>query len=161
MDILAVKSIVTARGNLLNYFAVEEFIKTNLAMKSFTLIAILFIAYLNMALAQSNPENEQIMAGKKTVTCKLTTPELQKRKTEVVAALKNSILEKKELDNGFAYKFEGSDKMIEQLTSFIITERMCCDFFTFELTVADESEALLKLTGPEGTKEFIKAELDF
>ena len=39
------------------------------------------------------------------VSCKLTIPELQKYKTEVVALLKTEVLQRKELDNGYQYSF--------------------------------------------------------
>lgn len=50
--------------------------------------------------------------------------------------------------------------MLDELTEFIKTERACCDFFVFGLSISgDKSEAWLKLTGPEGTKEMITSEL--
>jgi hypothetical protein len=50
--------------------------------------------------------------------------------------------------------------MVDELTSFIKTERECCSFFTFNLSVAgDKSAAWLELSGPEGAKDFIKTEL--
>lgn len=95
------------------------------------------------------------------LACKLTTPELQKRKATVLASLKKRILEKKELSNGYAYRFIGSDEVIDELTEFIKTERECCDFFTFNLSInGDKSEAWLELKGAEGAKEFIKSELE-
>lgn len=94
------------------------------------------------------------------MSCKLTPPELQERKATILASLKKQMLEKKELPSGYAYRFEGSDKMVDELTDFIKTERECCDFFTFNLSVSgDKSEAWMELKGPEGAKEFIKAEL--
>ena len=101
--------------------------------------------------ANKNPE----------MACKLTSPELQERKATILASLKKQILERKELPMGYAYRFEGSDKMVDELTDFIKTERECCNFFTFNLSVSgDKSEAWMELKGPEGAKEFIKAELD-
>ena len=97
----------------------------------------------------------------KQVACKLTTPELRKRKEEVIAVLKSKVLEKVELKDGYRYTFEGSDAMMDSLVEFIKTERQCCNFFTFNLTVSDDESSLwLSLTGPDGAKEFIKAELD-
>ena len=59
-----------------------------------------------------------------------------------------------------AFNFPGTDKVLDELTEFIKTERACCDFFTFALSVSgDQSEAWLKLTGAEGVKEFITSEL--
>lgn len=97
--------------------------------------------------------------ARKSVTCKLTTPELQKRKATVIAELKALVQERKELENGFSYKFEGSDQNLDKLNEFIKTERMCCDFFTFQLTV-EESVAILNITGTNGAKEFLKEEVD-
>jgi len=65
------------------------------------------------------------------------------------------------LKNGYAYKFVGSDKTVDELTNFIKTERQCCDFFTFNLSITgDKTVAWLEIVGPKGSKEFIKTELD-
>ncbi len=94
-------------------------------------------------------------------TCKLTTPELLQRKSTVIESLRKQVIQTKELANGFAFKFTGSDIMVDELTEFIKTERECCDFFTFTLSIrGDKSEIWLELTGAEGTKEFMKAELE-
>ena len=96
-----------------------------------------------------------------TYSCKLTTPELQERKATVLASLRNKMLEKKELINGYAFRFNGSDEMIDELAAFIKTERACCDFFTFQISVAgNESSCWLEITGDTGVKEFIVNELE-
>lgn len=95
------------------------------------------------------------------LSCKLTTPELQQRKATILESLRKKMIEKKELPNGYAYRFSGTDEMVDELTDFIKTERECCDFFTFNLSISgDKSEAWLELKGAEGAKEFIKAELE-
>lgn len=94
------------------------------------------------------------------LSCKLTTQEMQKRKETVLASLKQQVKETKELPDGYAFKFDGSDKVIDELTEFIKSERHCCDFFVFNLSIAgDKSEAWLELTGPEGAKDFVTHEL--
>ncbi|HEX2787601.1 MAG TPA: hypothetical protein VHP32_06815 [Ignavibacteria bacterium] len=94
------------------------------------------------------------------VACKLTSAELQKRKETILISLKTKLLEKKELQNGFAFKFAGTDEMLDELTEFIKTERECCGFFNFNLLVSgDKNETWLELTGTEGAKEFISSEL--
>ena len=95
------------------------------------------------------------------LTCKLTTPELRQRKATVITSLKGQMLAKKELKNGYSYKFVGTDKMVDELAEFVKTERECCDFFTFNLSISgDKSEVWLKITGPKGAKDFIRTELD-
>jgi hypothetical protein len=85
------------------------------------------------------------------IACKLTSPELQKRKATVIAALKALVLEKQELENGYSFRFDGGDEILDQLTE-------CCNFFTFQLTVED-TVVELRLTGPEGAKAFIAEEI--
>jgi hypothetical protein len=97
----------------------------------------------------------------KEPVCKLTSPELRERKETVIASLRKKVLEKKELSNGYAFKFGGSDEMLDELTTFIKAERQCCDFFTFNLQISgDQSELWLELTGAEGAKDFIRTELE-
>jgi hypothetical protein len=95
------------------------------------------------------------------LSCKLTTPELRQRKETVIKSLKAQIIEKKELKNGFTYKFTGTDKMVDELAEFVKTERVCCNFFVFNLSISgDKSAAWLEITGPKGAKDFIKTELE-
>lgn len=95
------------------------------------------------------------------ISCKLTTPELQQRKSTVLESLRKQVLEKKELKDGYAFKFKGTDAMLDELTEFIKTERACCDFFTFNLSISgDKSEIWLEITGADGAKDFIKTELE-
>jgi hypothetical protein len=94
------------------------------------------------------------------LNCKLTSPELQKRKETVIAGLKRQILEKEELPNGYAYKFAGTDAVVDELAEFVKSERSCCSFFVFGLSFSgDGSEAWLNLTGPDGAKEMIAEEM--
>jgi len=96
------------------------------------------------------------------ISCGLTSPELRQRKETVIASLKKQIIEKKELKNGYAFKFLGTDEVLGELVEFIRTERQCCSFFIFTLSISgDKSEAWLELTGAKGVKDFITAELGF
>ncbi|MEM6844927.1 MAG: hypothetical protein AAF632_22120 [Bacteroidota bacterium] len=95
------------------------------------------------------------------LSCKLTTAELQERKETVLKSLREQVITKKELENGYAFKFAGTDKVLDQLSEFIKTERACCDFFIFGLSISgDKSQIWLELTGPKGAKDFIATELE-
>jgi len=95
-----------------------------------------------------------------TLSCNLSDPELQKRKSTILKDLRGQVLERKKLNNGFAFKFPGNDEMLDQLHEFIKTERRCCTFFSFHLTVKARQKAIwLKLTGPLDAKDFIVTEL--
>jgi len=94
------------------------------------------------------------------LSCKLTDEEFREHKEKIRAGLKEGLRDKQEIADGFVYAFHGSDATIEQLVNFIRIERQCCPFFRFELTIRDEkTDILLKITGPEGVKEFLLNEL--
>ena len=117
-----------------------------------------------MEKTQETANNNRCTAktGSTLMTCKLTSPELRHRKATVIASLKKKVVEKRELKNGYAFRFPGNDNVLDELTEFIKTERECCDFFIFGLSVSgDKSEAWLELTGADGAKDFITSELGF
>ena len=94
------------------------------------------------------------------ISCKLTNPELEKRKETVIASLKNQVKETKEISNGYAFKFAGTDKTIDELIEFTKTERECCDFFPFNISISgNKNEIWFSLTGPKEAKQFISGEL--
>ncbi|HET7271251.1 MAG TPA: hypothetical protein VFI90_09195 [Rubrobacter sp.] len=63
-----------------------------------------------------------------------------------------------ELEDGYEFAFPGDAAWAMRLTGFIVAERSCCPFFTFEL-VFGPGGILLRARGPEGTKKFIGEEL--
>ena len=107
---------------------------------------------------RNKTENKMKDGNSTELSCKLTTPELEQRRATVLTNLQKQILEKKELKNGYAFKFNNSDKMLDEITEFIKTERKCCGFFTFNLFIGgDANEIWLELTGPGDAKDFIAA----
>jgi hypothetical protein len=126
------------------------------------IMMVMLMAVISIIARGQTKQEKAMLKQNNSFTCRLTTPELQERKRTVIAALKASLQERVALPNGYRYKFEGSDGMIDSLTTFIKTERLCCDFFTFSLTVGAGNEPVwLELTGPEGVKEFIAEEVGF
>jgi hypothetical protein len=129
---------------------------------SILLTIVLLIVY-GTAICQSKSDTKNPIMGKgeEALVCKLTPKELQTRKATVLESLRKQVIEKKELTNGYSYKFDNSDKMLDELTDFIKTERQCCDFFDFSLAIlSDDNTIWLSLTGPKNAKDFIKAELN-
>lgn len=96
------------------------------------------------------------------MSCSLTDVALRERKTLLLDIVQQKILEKIELESGYAYRFESSDKMLGQLLELIRAERTCCSFFIFTLSVSSPKDDLwLNITGAEGVKNFIIRELGF
>jgi hypothetical protein len=96
---------------------------------------------------------------KKQLLCKLTSPELQQHKNTIIAELKTLLVSRRELDNGYAYEFRATNELLDKLNVFIKTERLCCDFFIFRLTIKTE-KILLEVTGPDGVKMFLSEEIN-
>lgn len=112
--------------------------------------------------AQTNPRCMEASKSNENVSCKLTTPELQQRKQAVIGELKKLVLEKVETGTGFRYRFDGSDVMLDKLNMFIKTERLCCDFFEFTLSVSGDARTTwLEISGSAEAKQFILSELEF
>ena len=75
-------------------------------------------------------------------------PQLQSIKTGV-----------RELKDGYEFRFPSDPKTIALLAEWIAQEHRCCPFFQIELRLEpDAGPAWLRLTGREGTKQFIQAE---
>jgi mercuric ion transport protein len=66
--------------------------------------------------------------------------------------------QRQDLRNGYAFRFDAAE--LETLSRFIANERKCCPFMTFELEIAPASGPIwLRMTGPEGTRDVLEAEL--
>lgn len=134
-------------------------------MKNVKLIVVLSLTTIFstdlLGQTKNNAMETITLKERAALTCKLTTKELQNRKQTVLTDLKNNVLTKNEFKDGFEYTFSGTDKVIDQLTEFIKTERQCCDFFNYEIKISGDIKetVTLKITGPDGVKDFIKEEL--
>lgn len=92
------------------------------------------------------------------VSCNLTGPEFQLRRSAVLSNVGDGIREVKELDSGYACCFPTEIKWIAKLAELITSEHTCCPFLRFSLIVEPgDGPILLELTGPEGTKEFLNS----
>lgn len=64
------------------------------------------------------------------------------------------------LPNGYAFRLPTETASLHQSAAFIANERLCCPFFQFVLEVEPHQGAIwLRLTGPEGAKALLEAEL--
>lgn len=102
------------------------------------------------------------MSPSSPLSCSLSTPEFRIRKETVLHSLRERIRERKELADGFSFRFDGTDDALDEITDFVKTERSCCSFFVFRLTVDGAGTyAWLDVTGPTGVKDFIMNELEW
>ena len=68
------------------------------------------------------------------------------------------VLERRDLADGYAFRFE-ADAVVD-LARFVMNERRCCPFLSFEISVAsDGGPVWLRMTGPDGARELLAQEL--
>ena len=70
---------------------------------------------------------------KSPLACKLTSAEIRERKATVLASLQKQIVEKKELDRGYSFRFNDGNMIHSELNEFVKTEKQCCEFFEFNI----------------------------
>lgn len=77
-----------------------------------------------------------------------------------IEELFGAVQEVRELPDGYAFRLPGETAWLRKAADFIARERLCCPFFGFALQIEPEGGALwLSLTGREGVKPFIGAEI--
>ena len=65
-----------------------------------------------------------------------------------------------ELPDGYRFTFPARDEDARDLLQFILAERACCPFFTFELAFPSPHQAIpLTVRGREGVKEIVRASI--
>jgi hypothetical protein len=98
----------------------------------------------------TNPNNAPL-------ACTLSWGELAQRREEVMQVLFPRALETLELDQGFEFIFPAEDTLISQLTEFIVFERNCCRFLSFELVFQPEQGPLhLRILSKPEAKPIIR-----
>jgi hypothetical protein len=90
---------------------------------------------------------------------KALTPAERARHTQLTDKLMRVRNEVVETEKGYELQFSPSDISIYELADWVAAEGKCCPFFDFHIDLEREGGLLcLRLTGPEGIKQFIRSE---
>jgi hypothetical protein len=85
---------------------------------------------------------------------------LRARHDAAWAQMQQALQETIEVESGFMMRFPVSETMLTAIAIFVEGERRCCPFFDFGMSVPHGSaDVWLSLTGQEGVKDFLRAEL--
>jgi len=91
------------------------------------------------------------------VACCLSDAELRKREATLLAQFKSALIATEELPDGYVFRVPGDKKWMAVVWELMVAERECCPFLTFELTAQPNMGPVsVRVTGPAGTKEFLK-----
>lgn len=98
------------------------------------------------------------VADDNPVACALSDADLRQREATLLAQFKSAVTTREELPDGYAFRMPGEKRWVALVADLIIAERDCCPFLTFQLTAEPKMGALtLRMTGPEGSKEFLQS----
>lgn len=99
-------------------------------------------------------------SGDMPIACRLSDPELRKREATLLAQFKSAVLSTEELPDGYAFRILGNKEGMALVCELILAERECCPFLTFELIAHPSMGPVsVRVTGPSGTKDFLKTVL--
>ena len=94
--------------------------------------------------------------------CDMTAiaPDQRDAHRAATSRLFQAVEQTRELVNGYAFRLPNESALLNTVAEFIVLERLCCPFFGFGLEVEPEGGSVwLSLTGREGIKPFIMAEI--
>lgn len=95
------------------------------------------------------------------IVCTLGPAAVTARRDDLLGTLVRRAEERVDLPNGYRVRFAPAEGVLTTIARVIETERLCCRFLRFQMTVEPDGEAIwLELTGPPGTREFLAGMLD-
>lgn len=91
------------------------------------------------------------------VACQLNNAEFAERRNYLLENFASAVQQIKPISRGYAFTFEGDDETLNAVMKLICMERKCCRFLRFQLLISHEQHPVsLRVTGPRGTKKFLK-----
>jgi len=89
------------------------------------------------------------------IACNLTDSEFRERRNNVLHKVGRMILDMKEIENGYTYRFPSDDDSLTEIANLVNLERKCCPFLQFRITVeSGNGDIWPELTGAQGIKDF-------
>jgi len=91
------------------------------------------------------------------IACELTPAEITARRATLLPGLLAQAAERMPLPHGFRWRFAASSEFLAAAAETLNTERQCCRFLRFVLTVEPDGGPIwLEITGPQGTAAFLE-----
>src|SRR5580704_10713487 len=124
--------------------------------KAWTLITTLMIGLMLMNHEAAAQQAASTTASGLTCNINGILPQERTRYERLVEAVRRAVKERLELPDGYAFQLDTIQISTGQLVEWVELERQCCPFFGFEVRWEGKNGPVwLRLTGPEGIKEFI------
>ena len=97
---------------------------------------------------------ETVKATSDAVVCTLSASEIRERLDELRPRMLDLITTVQETDDGYTIGFAPGS--IDTVREFVAFESKCCGFMTYTIDDSSGRVIWLGLSGPEGTKEFVR-----
>jgi len=95
------------------------------------------------------------------IVCTLGPATVKARREDLLGGLVRRAEERIDLPDGYRVRFSADEGTLARIAEVIETERQCCRFLRFTLTVEPDARSIwLDFTGPAGTREFLAGMLD-
>ena len=102
------------------------------------------------------------MAHESPLACNLSAlnAEQRARRQTLAQQMRAATQEIREMPDGYAFRYPADPALCLTVAEFMTLERLCCPFFNLRLELEREDGPLwLRITGREGVKQFLQAEL--
>ena len=84
----------------------------------------------------------------------------RERKRALQERLRADVRQIREIEGGYAFEHSSEPEVLLAVAEFVALERLCCPFFDFGIEVGRGGGPLwLRITGSEGAKEVLRAEI--
>src|SRR5713101_3901839 len=96
---------------------------------------------------------------KSAIACDFNAFTLRQRKNHELLSkeLLSGCRETRAVRNGYSFRFLGETSLYLKVARWITLEKLCCPFFTFNLSLAGQDGSVwLRITGPRGVKQLLK-----
>lgn len=97
------------------------------------------------------------------IACRMDalTPAERARSRTVREIVAKATSKTTELEAGYSFQLRRDASLFRDASEWITLETRCCPFLTFDLRwlPEDEGAPVLSITGPDGTKDFLSAEM--
>src|SRR5688572_10693863 len=105
-------------------------------------------------------ESENVQGSPFACNMSAIPPEERAGHIAAIQAVFGAVEEVQELPDGYSFRLANETALLLNVADFLAKERLCCPFFGFALRIEPEGVPVwLSLTGREGVKPFIQAEI--
>lgn len=95
------------------------------------------------------------------LVCKFVGEELAEKKELLKKEIFSQVQKTEEANDGYVLYFEDKNDILLKLSDYLMIEKECCPFFTFNLNILSNSKGIaLKIAGSDDAKSMLKPLVD-